>query len=186
MKTEERLRRVTLGSRETHNDTIYLAEFDPGWALDFAKLKREISGALGEKVLLLEHVGSTSIQGLAAKPIIDLLLMVEDSRIEQDYVPPLENIGYVLRIRETDWHEHRLLKTPQPFGNLHVFSRGCEEVERMILFRDWLEANPEDRILYEKEKRRLAAKKWKYTQEYADAKSEIVTKIMERAPQNQT
>jgi GrpB-like predicted nucleotidyltransferase (UPF0157 family) len=93
----------------------------------------------------------------------------------------LEGIGYTLRIREPHWHEHRLLKAPEVQGNLHVFSEGCEEIERMLTFRDWLRNNIEDRILYEETKRQLAARTWKYTQNYADAKSEVVEAILARA-----
>lgn len=98
-----------------------------------------IRGALAKKALLLEHVGSTSVLGLSAKPIIDMVLAVPDSADEPFYVPPLEKQGFVLRIREPNWFEHRLLKAPDIDGNLHVFSIDCEETARMLLFRDWFE-----------------------------------------------
>ena len=131
--------------------------------------------------LLLEHVGSTSVPGLSAKPVIDYVLEVPDSRDEASYVPALEDDGFVLRIREPDWFEHRLLKTPSIEGNLHVFSAGCDETRRMLLFRDWLRTHDDDRKLYEDTKDKLSAQIWAYTQDYADAKSEVVSEILARA-----
>jgi GrpB-like predicted nucleotidyltransferase (UPF0157 family) len=132
-------------------------------------------------VLGLEHVGSTSVPGLSAKPVVDMTLVVADSSDEDKYVPDLEAAGYVLRIREPDWYEHRILKGPDTNVNLHVFSDGCTEVERMVAFRDWLRTHDDDRELYESAKRDLAAREWKYVQNYADAKSEIVRQILARA-----
>src|SRR5262249_27232018 len=128
-----------------------------------------------------EHTGSTSVPGLAAKPIIDITLVVADSADEPAYVPALEAAGYVLRIREPDWHEHRGLKGPDTIVNLHVFSRGCAEIERMLIFRDRLRSDDAERELYEAVKRELAEKDWEYVQHYADAKSEVVEAIIARA-----
>jgi GrpB-like predicted nucleotidyltransferase (UPF0157 family) len=184
--TEDQIVAATVGERKPFNSTVYLAPYDPAWPSLFNRLKKQIREALGDKILLLEHVGSTSIPGLSAKPIIDLVLVVEDSSDESSYVKPLENKGYILRIREPDWYEHRLLKPPDVGGNLHVFSAGCEEIEQMLLFRDWLRNNTGDRLLYEEKKRELAARSWKYRQNYADAKSEVVQEILARARCNQT
>jgi GrpB-like predicted nucleotidyltransferase (UPF0157 family) len=121
------------------------------------------------------------VPGLIAKPIIDIVLVVADSADEASYVPALAAEGYVLRIREPDWHQHRLLKGPETDVNLHVFSVGSAEVERMLRFRDLLRANPETRELYAKTKRELARRTWKYVQNYADAKSEVVEAILASA-----
>jgi GrpB-like predicted nucleotidyltransferase (UPF0157 family) len=147
----------------------------------YAALEAEIAGALGSTVVRIEHVGSTSVAGLSAKPIIDVALEVPDSADEPSYVPALEAIGYVLRIREADWFEHRLLKSPNIDGNIHVFSAGCPETDRMVKFRDWLRTNKADRKLYEGRKQCLAAKVWKHVQNYADAKTEVINEIMARA-----
>jgi GrpB-like predicted nucleotidyltransferase (UPF0157 family) len=130
---------------------------------------------------MLEHVRSTSVPGLAAKPIIDMLLIVPDSSDEASYVPALENAGYVLRIREPEWHQHRLFKGPDANINLHVFSEGSSEIGRMLGFRDWLRTHDDDRLLYEQTKRDLATRTWKYVQNYADAKTEVVEQIVARA-----
>lgn len=119
--------------------------------------------------------------GLPAKPIVDIALEVADSADEEAYVPDMEEAGYVLRIREPDWFEHRVFKGPETNVNLHVFSAGCEEVDRMLLFRDRLRENVAERDLYASAKRELAARDWKYVQQYADAKTAVVEEIMGRA-----
>jgi GrpB-like predicted nucleotidyltransferase (UPF0157 family) len=179
--TDEEIRAVTIGDVPEHNATIQLAEYDPQWPALFEREAERIRGALGKKARLVEHTGSTSVPGLVAKPIIDIVLVVPDSSDESEYVPDLESAGYVLRIREPDWYEHRLFKGPDTNVNLHTFSEGCEEVPRMIAFRDWLRANDEDRALYESTKRELATREWKYVQNYADAKSAVVRDIVARA-----
>ena len=184
--TEDQIIAATVGKRQPFNSTVYLAPYDPAWQSLFNRLKKQIREALGDKILLLEHVGSTAVPGLSAKPIIDMVLAVEDSSDESSYVKPLEKKGYTLRNREPDWHEHRLLKPPDVEGKLHVFSAGCEEIGQMLLFRDRLRNNTDDRLLYEETKRELAARTWKYRQNYADAKSEVVQEILARARRNQT
>jgi GrpB-like predicted nucleotidyltransferase (UPF0157 family) len=181
--SEEQIQAAHIKPVEPHNATVYLADYDARWPQLFEREARRIRAALGDRVLLLEHVGSTSVPGLAAKPKIDLLLAVENSADEAAYVPDMEAAGYVLHIREPQWHEHRLFKGPDTDINLHVFSyeSGRSEIERMLLFRDWLRTNEADRQLYERTKRELAAREWKYVQNYADAKSEVVEEIMRRA-----
>jgi GrpB-like predicted nucleotidyltransferase (UPF0157 family) len=121
------------------------------------------------------------VPGLAAKPVIDLVLAVADSAREEDYAPDLEAAGYVLRIREPEWYEHRVFKGPDTDINMHVFSSGCPEIDRMLLFRDWLRGNSPDRDLYAGEKRKLAQQDWKYIQNYADAKAPLIEEILARA-----
>ena len=130
---------------------------------------------------MLEHAGSTSVPGLPAKPLIDLVLAVASSADEESYLPALEAIGYVLRVREPEWHEHRTLKHLDPEVNLHVFSLGSDEIDRMLAFRDHLRDDPRDRDLYAATKAELAARTWAHVQDYADAKSEVVADVMSRA-----
>jgi GrpB-like predicted nucleotidyltransferase (UPF0157 family) len=184
-QTEEQILAVRIGGPPGPQDgVIVIADYDPEWPVLFEREAVRIRAALGERVQVLEHVGSTSVPGLAAKPRIDIVLAVEDSADEPAYVPTLEAVGYVLRIREPDWYEHRVFKGPDTDVNLHVFSAGCPEIARMLLFRDWLRANASDRQLYERVKRELAQKQWKYTQNYADAKTEVVEEILARAREN--
>ena len=180
--TEEQIRRITVGPPPKQmSEKVALVDYDPAWPVLFARENERIKSALGAKALSIEHVGSTSLPGLPAKPIIDILLVVESSADEKSYLPALEAAGYVLRIREPDWHEHRMFKGPDTNINLHVFSRGDDEIERMLIFRDWLRENPADRDFYLKTKRELAQKDWNFVQNYADAKSKVVESIIARA-----
>ena len=179
--TDEEIRAATIGDLREHNATIDLTEYDLAWPRLYERESERIGAALGPKALRIEHVGSTSVPGLAAKPLIDIVLVVADTRDEDDYVPPLEAAGYVLRIREPDWFEHRLFKGPDTNVNVHTFSDGCEEIARMVAFRDWLRTHDDDRDLYLAAKRELAAREWKHVQNYADAKSAVVREIVARA-----
>ena len=178
---DEYMSAVTIGARRRVDGPIVLADYDPSWPDLYSREATRIRTVLGRRVLLLEHVGSTSVPGLPAKPIIDILLGVADSADEDAYLPPLEAAGYILRIREPEWHEHRVFKGPDTDINLHTFSDGSSEIERMLAFRDWLRANDDERDLYLRTKRKLAARHWIYVQDYADAKGEVVEAIIARA-----
>jgi GrpB-like predicted nucleotidyltransferase (UPF0157 family) len=164
-----------------HNATVFLAEYDPEWPALFEREERRTRDALGDRVIVLEHVGSTSIPGMAAKPRIDMVLGVPDSAREEEYVPDMEAAGYILTIREPDWYEHRLFRGPDTDINLHVFTAGHPEIDRMIAFRDWLRTHPDEFTLYLDTKRELSARTWRWVQDYADAKSEVVQEIARRA-----
>ncbi len=179
--TDEEIRASTVGELQPLNGQIRLVEYDPAWPNLFQREDGRIRSTLGDRVLRLEHTGSTSVPGLAAKPIIDMLLVVAASGDEPAYVPDLEAAGYVLRIREPDWHEHRVFKGPDTNVNLHVLSAGSPEIDRILAFRDRLRSHPDERALYERTKRELSSRDWKYVQNYADAKTEIVEAIIARA-----
>jgi len=179
--SEEELQAAWIGGPVVHNAPIRLVDYDPAWPGLFVREDARIRVALGDRVVRLEHTGSTAVPGLAAKPCIDMTLIVPDSSDEPSYAPDLEAAGYVLWIREPDWHEHRVFKGPDTNVNLHVFSSGSPELQRMVGFRDWLRTHDEDRDLYEQTKRNLAAREWKYVQHYADAKTAVVEEIIARA-----
>jgi GrpB-like predicted nucleotidyltransferase (UPF0157 family) len=160
---------------------VELVEPDPAWSTMYDREANRIRDALGDQVRILEHVGSTSVAGLRAKPVIDIVLAVPDSSDEMSYRPRLEAAGFVLRLRETDWFQHRLFEGPDTDINLHVFSEGCEEVGRMIAFRDHLRDSPRDRDSYANAKQELASRDWVSVQDYADAKSPVIADIMVRA-----
>src|SRR5262245_9702811 len=147
--TEDELRAVQVGELVPLAGPIQLVAYDHEWPRLFAREADRVLAALGDRVLVLDHVGSTSVPGLAAKPRIDLLLVVANSADEPAYVPALEAAGYVLRIREPDWYEHRMFNRCDMALNLHVFSVGCPEIDRMLLFRNWLRSHAADRELYE-------------------------------------
>jgi GrpB-like predicted nucleotidyltransferase (UPF0157 family) len=176
--SEEQIRAATVGEPQEHAGPIELVDYDPAWPGLFAREARRLRASLRERALRIEHVGSTAVPGLAAKPIIDILLIVGDSADEEAYVPPLEAACYVLRIREPGWYEHRVFKGPDTNINLHVLSKGCPEIDRMLLFRDRLRSNDPDREAYERAKRELAQKTWRYVQNYADAKGATVEQII--------
>ena len=175
------LQAATIGRPTRVDGPIILADSDPGWPALYDREASRVRGLLGDRVLQLEHVGSTSVPGLPAKPIIDMLLVVADSADEPAYVPALEAGGYVLWIREPDWHEHRLFKGPDTNINLHTFSDGSPEIGRMLAFRDRLRTHDDERDAYLQTKRGLAARHWVYVQDYADAKGEVVEGIIQRA-----
>jgi GrpB-like predicted nucleotidyltransferase (UPF0157 family) len=180
-KSEEEIRAATVGELQPLTGGIVLVDYDPDWPRLFAQEAARVRTVLGERALLVEHVGSTSVPGLCAKPIVDVVLAVPNSADEASYVPDMQRAGYVLRIREPDWYEHRVFKGPDTNINLHTFSEACPEIDRMLAFRDWLRANDADRELYERNKRELAQRDWKYVQNYADAKTAVVEAILARA-----
>lgn len=179
--SDDELQGAWVGEAPELNSTVTLADYDPEWPRLFEREAERIRGALGERVLVLEHVGSTSVPGLCAKPIVDILLEVPDSADENAYVPDLEAAGYRLVIREPDWEKHRCFKGPDTNINLHVYSPGNGQTPRYRLFRDRLRSDSAERELYAAKKRELAAKTWKYIQNYADAKTEVVEEILGRA-----
>src|SRR3712207_6789427 len=134
-RREHQLQEITVGALEPHNAPITLAPYDPDWPRLFSREVDRLRSVLGDEALRIEHVGSTSVPGLMAKPVIDILLVVTDSADEPRYVPHLQPVGYVLRIREPEWFEHRLFRGPDTSINLHVFSSGAAEVETCRLMR---------------------------------------------------
>jgi GrpB-like predicted nucleotidyltransferase (UPF0157 family) len=167
---------VLIGGREKRD--IVIVDHDPRWAERYEHERAQIVAALGGRVLALEHIGSTSVPGLAAKPIIDIDLSVADVEDEDAYVSALVAAGYVLRVREPG---HRMLRTPERDVHLHVCGHGSEWERRHLVFRDWLRTHPDDRRRYEAVKRELATREWDDTNDYADAKSDVVADIMARA-----
>jgi GrpB-like predicted nucleotidyltransferase (UPF0157 family) len=179
--SEQEIRAATVGELKVHGGPVQLADYDPSWPNLFDREAQRIAAALGEGALGIEHVGSTAVPRLAAKPVIDILLIVADSGDEKTYLPQLESAGYVLRIREPDWYEHRMFKSSDRGVQIHLLSEGCPEIERMLLFRDRLRTSQADRELYERTKLDLARQEWRYVQNYADAKSDVVEEIIARA-----
>jgi GrpB-like predicted nucleotidyltransferase (UPF0157 family) len=136
---------------------IEVTDPDPGWPRRYDELAGRIRAALGWRVLQLDHVGSTSVPGLPAKPVIDIDLTVADPEREAVYVPALERTGFTLVIREPWWYGHRVLRGADPACNLHVFGPDSAELIRHRIFRDWLSGNPDERDRYAAAKRQAAA-----------------------------
>ncbi len=179
MMNEKSRETVLIGGIEKRE--IKIVDYDPSWPRKFEVHASKIRAALQDRALLIEHVGSTAVPGLAAKAIIDIDVVVEDSSDESSYLSALEAAGYVLRVREPDWHEHRMLRTPELDVHIHIFSPNSPEVERHLLLRNHLTEDVNDRELYEATKRRLATQPWHDMNAYARAKSEVVERILTRA-----
>lgn len=186
--SDEALANATIGELEPYADKVVVEDYNPEWPAWYTADEATIRAALGPAVLQVEHTGSTSVPGLPAKPIIDILLQVADSAQESLYIPALEAAGYTMRVREPSWYEHRMLRRRTEDGsahdvNLHVFSpvHAAGEIERILAFRDWLRTHDEDRDYYGRTKRELAQREWKFVQHYANAKSEVVEEILGRA-----
>jgi GrpB-like predicted nucleotidyltransferase (UPF0157 family) len=176
---EKRLREIIIGEIEPR--AVVIAEYDAAWPERFRREEKKIRKALGEAALVVEHIGSTSVPGLAAKPIVDLLLVVEDSGDEASYLPALEEAGYVLRVREPDFDEHRMFRTPEKDVHVHVYSTGSGEIGRYLQLRDHLRTDREDRELYASTKLELAKGDWPSVDHYGEAKTEVVEGILTRA-----
>lgn len=162
------------------NGPVTIVDYDPLWPSLYSREENRIRNALGDRALMIEHTGSTSVPGLPAKPCIDMLLAVADSADEPAYVPDLEAVGYVLRIRQPEWHEHRVFKGRDINLNLHVWTIGDDEIDRVVGFRDWLRTHVADCELYAATKRTLARKHWRTMQDYANAKTDIIREIQDR------
>jgi len=160
---------------------IVIADPDPGWPDRFREHASRIAEALGSTALRVEHIGSTSVPGLPAKPIIDVLLVVERPDDEDSYLPALERAGYVLRVREPSFDQHRMLRTPERDMHLHVFPPTSPEVQRYLALRDLLRRDAAARRLYADTKRRLAQQDWPTMNHYADAKSSVIEQLIAQA-----
>lgn len=161
---------------------VVVVDPDPEWPAAYAEVERRLRDALGRRVLAVEHVGSTAVPGLPAKPVLDVDLVVPDAAEEDDWLPALERLGLVLVVREPEWQEHRMLRSDGPVANIHVFGPQALEPRRHVLFRDWLRAHPEDRAAYGDLKRRLAAEhSFTDVMEYNNRKAALVYDILERA-----
>lgn len=163
---------------------IDVVDADPAWPETFALVAARIRGALGDRALAVEHVGSTSVAGLPAKPIIDVDLIVADSGDEASYVPALEALGYRLVVREPWWQEHRCLRHDDPRCNLHVFGPDAAEPVRHRIFRDWLRAHPDDLALYRDTKLAAAAaanRAGEHVMDYNARKESVIREIYDRA-----
>lgn len=172
---EDHLATVLIGG--TEHRKVIMEPYDPAWRQRFELERTRIVGALGGEAVAVHHIGSTSVVGLAAKPIIDILVEVRQPDIEETYVEPLLSAGYELRVREIG---HRMLRTPAKDVHLHVWT-GHDDVERHLLFRDWLRVDETDRGSYADLKIRLAEKDWPDMNYYARAKTDLIAEISERA-----
>lgn len=178
--TPEQLAAGPVGEPPPRWQTIEIEEYDPAWPDRFAAARSQIAHVLGDRVSAIEHIGSTSVPGLAAKPIIDVDLLIADTSDEPAYLPALREIGYRLVLREPWWYGHRMLVSGSADVNLHVWPVDAPEPVRHVLFRDWLRSHPEDRDLYASAKRRLAQDTTDRVGDYSLAKNDVIDEIYAR------
>ena len=167
---------VLIGGREAV--AIVVVDYDGSWPARFEEVRDRVTTALGPVALDVRHIGSTSVPELAAKPIVDVLLTVPDVADEAAYLPALETLGLVLRVREPG---HRMLRTPARDVHLHVLAPDDPAVTDYLDLRDWLRRSPEDRARYAATKRALAERSWTDMNEYAEAKSPVIAEVLGRA-----
>lgn len=161
-----------------------LVPYDRSWPEDYERVATLVRAALGDAVLNLAHVGSTSVPGLDAKPVIDIDLTVADNHDEPAYVAALEEHGFTLLLREPWWYGHRLLQHEEPRANLHIWAPDCPEAARHLIFRDWLRSHPDDRRRYQTAKHAAAGQIHAVggtTNDYNAHKQTVIREIYSRA-----
>jgi GrpB-like predicted nucleotidyltransferase (UPF0157 family) len=159
---------------------IVIEPYDPVWPDRFETNRRRVSEALGAVAGRVDHVGSTAVTGLAAKPIVDIQISVPEVEDEASYLAPLVAAGYQLRVREQG---HRMFRTSALEVHLHVCDAGSEWERRHLLLRDWLRRSADDREAYADLKVRLQQQDWDTMNHYADAKSALIAEMTIRAEQ---
>lgn len=150
---------------------VELSPYDPCWPVLFEQHRARIIDALGE--VQVEHIGSTSVPGLAAKPLIDVQLVVPDLDAAVD---ALEEAGYPLRVREPG---HRVVQGRG--ANLHLYEPGDPAPAKDRRFRDLLRSDPAARQRYEEVKRSLTGREWPDMNHYAAAKSDVIAELLASA-----
>lgn len=169
------------GSGRESREPVEIVPYDPAWPVRFVGWRDTLAGALDSIAPRIEHVGSTSVPGLAAKPVIDIQVSVENLADESTYVTAIESVGVQLRSRDD---EHRFFR---PFAgrprdvHIHVCPGGSQWERRHLLFRDYLRADPTARESYTMAKAELASR-WRDDRiAYADAKTEIIEQLLVQA-----
>jgi len=176
----EQLDAGLVGEPPARWQSIVLEDYDPAWADQYAAARSRLEQALPGQIIGIEHVGSTSVPGLAAKPVIDIDLLLGDTAVESRYLPALEGLGYRLVLREPWWYGHRMLVSPEADVHLHVWPRDAPEPIRHRLFRDWLRTHPDDRDRYAAAKRSVARDTVDQPGDYSLSKNEVIDDIYAR------
>ena len=164
---------VLVGGRERR--VVEIVDYDPEWPAVFEQHRRRIAAALGPAARRVEHIGSTAVPGLAAKPIVDIMVTVGDPEAEESYRSALEEAGYELRVREAG---HRMFRTPERQVQVHVWRDGSDDEDRHLLFRDHLRSHAEVRDAYAALKRSLAGE-WPDVNYYAEAKGPFIRRVVD-------
>lgn len=173
---DQELDRILIGERTP--GPVVLSDYDPGWPRKFETVRVDLDQVLSPMVIAIEHIGSTAVPGLVAKPIIDVLVTVGAIEPDDEYGAAIESVGYELRVREAG---HRMFRPPARDVHVHVWAAGSAEAEDHLLLRDHLRASPPDREAYEALKRELASKDWPDVNYYAKAKGPLIAELLARA-----
>lgn len=163
-------------------DEVEIVAYDPAWSARFASLGRALRAELGEVACRIDHIGSTSVPGLAAKPIVDLQVSVGSFEPLDAFRQPLERLGWVYRASNTERTKRYFREPPgQPRTHLHIRRAGSFSEQWALLFRDYLRAHREAAAEYEAVKRRLAAEFRHDRHGYTDAKVPFLWQLIHRA-----
>jgi len=169
--------------REAPNSRVVLSEYDEDWATAYEVERALIAGALGSLMQGIEHVGSTAVPGLAAKPIIDLLVTVADLDVARRTVEPLAQVGYTyVPDFEQETPNRRYFRKELDLAHgyhLHMYASDDDDVEQHLVFRDYLRANPATAKEYEELKRHLAATVVRA--QYTDSKAPFIQQVLAAA-----
>jgi GrpB-like predicted nucleotidyltransferase (UPF0157 family) len=163
---------VLIGGREERH--VEIVDYDPSWPAAFEQHRQRILAAVGTVARTVEHIGSTAVPGLAAKPIVDIMVTVDDPNDEAAYLTPMQEAGYVLRVREVN---HRMFRTPDRDVHVHIWAAGGDDEERHLDFRDHLRSSPDDRHAYAVLKRSLEGR-WEDVNYYAEAKGPFIRQTL--------
>lgn len=166
---------------------VEIVESNPGWGQKFCAEKDRLQTALGDVVRQIEHIGSTSVPGLGAKPVIDIQVGVEslEQFLAEDGIRKMEQAGYVYLPQFEELVPFRRLFTCEADGvrlcNIHLLAYDHPWAARHLYFRDYLRETPTACARYEAVKRGLAEREWKQMPDYAQAKNDIVAVLEEEA-----
>ncbi|MFQ6000681.1 MAG: GrpB family protein [Anaerolineae bacterium] len=172
------------------SSSIRLVDYDPKWPILYEEEKASILGAIGDFILDIQHIGSTAVPGLGAKPIIDIMVAIRGLALIEKCIQPLQTIGYEYRGEYGIPGRHFFRKPPGDLGgrthHLHMVERESDFWERHILFRDSLRAHPEEAQRYYELKKQLAAKFVSDRDAYTDAKTSFIESVFKKAHTGKT
>lgn len=166
---------------EARGDPVVIVEPDPGWPRAFERLRSRLARALGPRAVRIDHVGSTAVPGLSAKPVIDIQVSVPDVDDEDSYRRAIESLGWELTGREP---HHRFFRPPADRPrtvHVHVCGSGSDWERDHLLFVGYLRAHPERAAEYSHLKKELAARYTADRTRYTDAKDAFVRETLQRA-----
>jgi len=163
-------------------DPIEISPYQAEWALRFADLGRSLRATLRDVAIRIDHIGSTAVLGLAAKPIVDIQVSVADFEPLDAFREPLEGLGYVFRADNTDRTKRYFREAPGTLRtHLHVRRSGSRGERSALLFRAYLRAHPDDATQYGNLKRKLADEYRDDRAAYTHAKGFYISDLMQRA-----